>query len=242
VRVPIREENRMRYARCCFTVTVLASVLLNAPAAAAQQRALAFGDVPFGSSPATVLQAMKALQLEAVAPSTTDSQFPFDQRFQGELKEQGALVTAIYDQAGRLEKMLVTFLTADEDCVPFYRKLKTELQEKYGKPVADVERWEFPYEKGGHLGQEHIAIRVGKGLLAAAWDSKDSGSSEGGVAITTVDNLVVRLAYESSRWVAESTRRKKILDDVSEPTSSISTPPLLIWDGAPRNASVVIRD
>jgi hypothetical protein len=214
----------MRSAGLVLGLVTFAGTLLLAGSAGAEGRARAFADVPFGAGPATVLQAMKALNLEPFVTATLDQQFPLDQRFEGRLKGQDTLVTAVYDATGHLEKMLISFLTADEDCVSFYRTLKKEMLQKYGAPVTDIERWEFPYDKGGHVGQEHIAIRVGKGLLAAVWNDPDAGSTEGGIALTTSDNVIVELAYESSKWNTEAARRKKILDTLSEPTSSIASP------------------
>ena len=214
----------MRYARVVFGLVMFAGILLRSGPAGAQERARAFGEVPFGAGPGAVREAMKALRLEPFVAPTVDEMFPLDQRFEGRLKGQDVVVSAIYDGAGRLEKMVVAFLTADEDCVSFYRTLKKELQQKYGAPVTDLERWEFPYDKGGHVGQEHIAIRVGKGLLAAVWNDSDAGSTEGGIALATADNVIVELAYESSKWAAEAARRKKLLDDTSEPSSAISNP------------------
>jgi hypothetical protein len=214
----------MRYATLVVGLVMFAGTLLRAGPAGAQERARAFADVPFDAGPATVLEAMKALQLTPFVASTADQPFPLDQQFEGRLKGQDALVTAVYDATGHLEKMLISFLTPDEDCVSFYRTLKKELQQKYGAPVTDLERWEFPYDKGGHVGQEHFAIRVGKGLLAAVWNDPDAGSTEGGVALSTTDNVIVQLAYESSKWAAEAARRRKILDELSEPSSAISTP------------------
>ena len=153
---------------------------------------------------------MKELKLVSLAKSP-DSQFPLDQRFEGELKGNPVLLSALYDAHGQLEKIQIAFLTPDEDCVPLYRTLKKELQQESGKPIVDLERWDFPYNNGGHIGQEHFAIRIGRGLLATAWERHDAGTMDGGVALTTSENVIVRLAYESSKWAAESERRKKIL-------------------------------
>ena len=165
---------------------------------------------------------MKEQHLQSLVTSAVDDQLPLDQRFEGRLKGQDVLVTASYDDAGRLEKMRISFLTADEDCVSFYRSLKKELQQRYGAPVTDIEQWEFPYNNGGHVGQEHFAIHVGKGLLATVWNDPDAGSTEGGIVITTADAVIVELAYESSKWATEAARRRKLLDEVADPTTAIS--------------------
>jgi hypothetical protein len=227
----------MRYARLVVALVLFAGTLADPAHPVAAERGVAFGDVPFGAGPDAVVTAMKALQFEPLARDEADDLFPLDQRFAGRVKGQDALVTAYYDPSGHLEKMLISFLTADEDCVPFYRTMKKELFEKYGKPMLDAEQWEFPYDKGGHVGQEHIALRVGKGLLASVWERDDSGSTEGGVTLRTADNVIVRLAYESSRWRGELTRRQKLVEDEPEP-SSTSSAFTAAPDNRPRNASL----
>lgn len=206
----------MRYGKSLLMLVLLAGGLFHATVATAQERAESFANLRFGATPAMVLEAMKGLKLVAV-DRAPDSQFPLDQRFEGEMKGSPVLVSALYDPNGQLEKVQVAFLTADEDCVALYRTLKKELQEQYGKPIVDLERWDFPYNNGGHVGQEHFAIRIGKGLLATAWERHDAGTMDGGVALTTSENVIVRLAYESSKWGVESERRKKILSSVNTP-------------------------
>ena len=213
----------MREVKGAVTSICFAAMLLAAATASAQPRARVLGDVSFGASPDAVRAAMKALTLEPVAEPAPDDPLLLDHRFKGQLKGQPVLVSASFDPAGSLEKMLVSFLTADEDCVAFYRTLKTELQQKYGAPVTEIERWDFPYQKGGHVGQEHVAIRVGKGQLATVWNDADAGSTEGGVVITTADDVIVQLAYESSRWAAEAARRRKLLEEAPEPASGTTS-------------------
>jgi hypothetical protein len=212
----------MRYGKCFAAIVVLASCLVHAALAAAQERAVSFANVRFGADPATVQRAMDGMKLSLRA-RTADQSFPFDQRFEGELKGSPVLVSALYDAQGRLEKVLVSFLTPDEECVSLYRALKQELRQQFGAPVVDVERWDYPYNNGGHVGQEHFAIRIGRGRLATAWDRTDAGSTDGGVSLMTTEDVIVRLAYESSRWAAESERRKQILSSESEGISGDST-------------------
>jgi|SRR5688500_18691604 len=205
----------MRHGKSLPTLALLLSGLLHAAVVTAQDRAVSFANLRYGARPGTVAEALKGLKLTPVA-AAPDQQFPLDQRFEGELKGKPVLVSALFDPDGQLEKVIVSFLTADEDCVPLYGILKQDLREQYGMPIVDVERWDYPYDKGGHVGQEHFAIRIGRGLLATAWDSDDAGSKDGGVSLMTTENVIVRLAYESSRWAAESERRKKILSSQHE--------------------------
>ena len=106
--------------------------------------------------------------------------------------------------------------------MPTFRTLKTELLQEYGKPIVDVERWDYPYNKGGHVGHEHFALRIGRGVLATAWDRMDAGTTDGGVSLTTSETMIVRLAYESSRWTAESERRQRILTAATQASSDES--------------------
>jgi hypothetical protein len=209
----------MRYGKSLVAIGILVAGLLQPGAAAAQERAVSFANVPFGAGPAAVVEAMKGLKL-ALTDSAADPLFPWDQRFEGELKGAPVLVSALYDPKGQLEKVMIAFVTPDEECVPLYRALRQELKQQFGAPGVDVERWDYPYSNGGHVGQEHFAIRVGRGLLATAWDREDAGSTDGGVSLMTTANVIVRLAYESSRWAAESDRRKKILN-AGNPTPSV---------------------
>ena len=224
----------MRYDRWLFAFGMMVGGLGHVPAASAEERAVSFANLRFGTRPAVVLATMKRLKLTTLA-GTPDPQFPFDQQFEGELKGKRVLLSALYDPDARLEKIMVAYLTRDEECVPLYRVLKQELNQKYGTPFVDVERWEYPYDKGGHVGQEHFALRVGRGLLAAVWDNDDAGSRNGGVTLMTGETVVVRLAFESSRWAAESERRKKLRDVANSESQNGSS------DGVTRQASEPTR-
>lgn len=201
----------MRYGKCLSSFVVLAGCLFQPGVAGAQQRAVSFASLRFGSNPAAVLETMKGLKLE-LRPVTADQTFPLDQRFEGELKGSRVLVSALYNPGGHLEKLLVSFLTPDEECVAVYRTLRQELRQQYGAPVVDVERWDYPYNNGGHVGLEHDALRLGRGVLASAWDREDAGTREAAVSLMTDDGVIIQLAYESSRWAVESERRKRILE------------------------------
>jgi hypothetical protein len=213
----------MRNARFVIALVAATTTLAGYGRASAQERARAFADVPFGSGPSVVLEAMVTLGLEPFAAPPDDHSI-VDQRFEGRRNGQHVLVTASYDAAVRLEKMVVSFLTPDEECVTLYRALKTELRLKYGAPATDFEQWDFPYDKGGHVGHEHDAIRIGKGMLAAVWEDADAGSTDGGIVLTTEESVVVRLAYESSKWKSEAARRSRILGPPPEPESVTATP------------------
>ena len=138
------------------------------------------------------------------------------------LKGRDVLFTASYDNAGRLEKMRISFLTADEDCVWSYRSLKKELQQKFRR-ASDGRR------AMGVSVQQRRPCRPGalrdprrQGIVATVWKNPDAGSTEGGIVITTADDVIVKLASKSSKWATEAARQRKLLDEVADPTTAIS--------------------
>jgi hypothetical protein len=185
---------------------------LSAASVHAQDRATAFGNVRFGETPSHVAQAMAA---EGMAPYTkikADERFPLDQTFLGTVRGEQAVVMTLFNEQGALEKMIVSVLTEEKDCLKFYGQFKDELIEKYGTTTLDLQRYDYPFSDGEHVGHEQTAIRFGKGHLAATWKREDGGDYSGGVALSVEDNLTVRLTYESGKWSAESDRRKRLLN------------------------------
>jgi len=198
-------------------VVVISALLLSLATAAAvhaQDRGTALGGLEFGSNPAKVATTLGDLGLE-ISTKPQDKRFPFDQRFEGKLNGRTVVVRTWFDPAASLEKMSVVFLTADKDCLEFYRRFKQYLISQHGQTRVDVEHWKEPYNDGYHVGHEEAAIRSDKAFIAASWDTLDAGSQEGGIALSVSSNLTVSLSYESSRWGSESDRRKKILTGVS---------------------------
>jgi hypothetical protein len=185
---------------------------LSAASVNAQSRATAFGNVRFGETPARVAEAMAAIGLEPYTKIKADERFPLDQTFQGTLLGEQTVVMTLFDANGAFEKMIVSFLTEEKDCLEFYGQFKDELIEKYGTTTVDVQRYDYPFNDGDHVGHEQTAIRFGKGHLAATWMREDAGDHTGGIALSVEDNLTVRLTYESGKWSAESDRRKRLLN------------------------------
>jgi hypothetical protein len=189
------------------TATVL---LLFASSAFAQDRGTALGGVPFGASPSAVTSAMAGLGLTRAALKDDGGAFPADQTFAGMIDGRQVLVVAMYDAAEALEKMLITFITTDADCLPFYRDFKVALTREYGETHADVEQWKAPFDDGRHVGHEAAAIRSGRGFIGATW-SRDDLDGTAGMSLSVADNLTVSLVYESSKWTREVDRRRKLL-------------------------------
>src|SRR5262245_20739682 len=137
----------------------IAIALFVCASASAQDRASVFGNVRFGESPERVAKAMSDAGLAPYLPAKIDMRFPLDQTFTGMLLGEKASVLSLYSDSRGLEKMIVTFLTDDEDALPFYRQFKGQLTDRFGATAADIERYDFPYDDGNHVGRERSEER-----------------------------------------------------------------------------------
>ncbi|HKB12540.1 MAG TPA: hypothetical protein VKD69_17885 [Vicinamibacterales bacterium] len=191
-------------------VWMVAAVVMTASLASAQERGTTLGGVPFGTHPADVAAAMSRLGLSAAELPDARTAFPLDQTFAGRIDGRHVLVVAMYDSSEALEKLLVSFITTDTECLRFYRDFKLALTEEFGDTHADVEDWKPPYDGGRHVGREEVAIRHGKGFVGATWD-RDDLDGMAGMSLSVGANLTVTLAYESSKWAQELDRRRKVL-------------------------------
>jgi hypothetical protein len=191
-------------------VSMATVMLLMTASAYAQDRGTALGGVPFGAAPSAVASAMEGLGLTRAALTDEGGAFPVDQTFAGKIDGRQVLVIAMYDGTDALEKMLITFITSDADCLPFYRDFKVALMREYGDTHADVEQWKAPFDAGKHIGHEAAAIRSGRGFVGATW-SRDDLDGAAGMSLSVAGNLTVTLAYESSKWAGEVDRRRKLL-------------------------------
>src|SRR5262245_15942893 len=185
-------------------------VLALCASAHAEERATAFANVRFGDGPAAVADAMAAVGLMPYGRAKIDERFALDQTFLGSVLGEKALVMTLFSESGGLEKMIVSFVTDDTSCLAFYRAFKRELKERYGSTSVDVEQYDEPYQDGGHLGYEQIAIKNGKGHVNAMWERQDAGVDGSRISLSVEENLTVYLTYESSAWSAESERRKTL--------------------------------
>ncbi|HJZ73854.1 MAG TPA: hypothetical protein VKE51_19080 [Vicinamibacterales bacterium] len=195
-------------------VTMMAALLLMASSTFAQERSTALGGVPFGTSPSDVAAAMARLGLTPLALKAGPTAFPLDQTFTGTIDGRQVLVVTMYDERQALEKMQVSFITSDNECLPFYRDFKNALMEEFGDTHADVEDWKSPYDGGRHVGREVTAIRSGKGFVGATWD-RDDIDGTAGMSLSVAGNMTVTLAYESARWAQELDRRRKVLQSAA---------------------------
>jgi hypothetical protein len=187
---------------------VIAIMLAVCASAHAEERATAFGNVRFGDSPVTVADAMAAVGLMPYGRAKVDERFALDQTFLGDVLGEKALVMTLFSERGGLEKMIVSFVTDDKTCLSFYRAFKRELKQRYGSTSSDVEQYDEPYQDGGHVGYEQIAIKNGKGHINALWERQDGGMDGSRISLSVEENLTVYLTYESSAWSAESDRRR----------------------------------
>src|SRR5262245_42458286 len=153
---------------------------------------------------------MAAVGLTPYGKAKADERFALDQTFLGNVLGEKALVMTLFSNRGGLEKMIVSFVTDDQSCLPFYRAFKRELKEQYGSTSLEVEQYDEPYHDGGHVGYEQIAIKNGKGHVNATWERPDAGVNGSRISLSVEENLTVYLTYESSAWSAESDRRKML--------------------------------
>jgi len=186
---------------------VIGILLFVCASASAQDRATAFGNVRFGETPVAVANAMNAVGLTPYQKAKVDLRFALDQTFHGMVLGQQALVMALFNERGGLEKLIVSFVTDDDNCLPFYQRFKGDLKEHYGATAAEMERYDFPYHDGNHIGSEVTAIRTGKSHINATWEREDAGVNGGRISLSVENNLTVYLTFESATWAAEAGRR-----------------------------------
>ncbi len=122
--------------------------------------------------------------------------------FSGRMNAHPALVVAIFRLDG-LAKILVSVPTEDDTALATYRELRRELGGAYGAPEIDVERYEYPFADGKHVGFEAAALRVGKATIGAQW--RTNGEALG---LKITDRLIVSAHYESPAWQLEVARRR----------------------------------
>ena len=168
--------------------------------AASGNNDIAFADIPWGSSAATV----KAKMLER-GFAFEDMDSAGDLKFTGLVGGEPATIYALRTSDDRLVKWSIAVRPGDSRTITYYRELKRALGSLYGTPLADIESWTFPYQNGGHVGHEEDAIRVGKGTLRAGWTT---GGNLPGVVILVTDRLVVQAQYEGPGWNEEVARRR----------------------------------
>ena len=161
---------------------------------------VAFADVPWGSTAATIKAHMAERGFTFVQMDQDG-----DLQFNGTIDGLRAGVVAIRTKDDKLVKWMVVIVPPDTGAVEYYRRLKVQLTQQYGDARIDREEWAFPYAGGEHVGHEEVAIRVGKGLLKSAWATNRALPA---VVVEVTDRLVVTAAYEGPGWNEEADRRR----------------------------------
>ena len=91
-----------------------------------------------------------------------------------------------------------------------FEQMKRVLTEKYGVPVVDVERFDFPYYAAD--GYEEQAMALGKAHYFAGWATNLGQASER-LQLTIEKELLVGVVYESPEWDSERKRRLATADN-----------------------------
>lgn len=179
-----------------------AGALAVAPPIHAQSRSVPmFGEVPWGSSPAEVKQA-----LTAKGYAFTEQNKLGDQTFTGKYQTTNTLVLTLYDSTKHLVKIGVVFVS--EDPFPIYRDMLAVLTEKYGVPDDSAYRFVEPYYYGD--GFEKQAAQLGKTHIFALWNWPGVARSEpGGLTLSISERGLVTVQYESPAWAGEWKRRQR---------------------------------
>jgi hypothetical protein len=180
-------------AACALCLVALTST---ATAAAA----ISFADIPWGSDGATVTSLLAERGFKFVQVDQDG-----DLQFNGTIDGERAGLIALRTKDDKLVKWIITIVPGERRTLDYYRRLKRDLSERYGKAVIDREAWSFPYADGEHVGHEEIAIRAGKGVIHAAWSTERALPA---VVIEVTDRLLVTAAYEGPGWNEELGRRR----------------------------------
>ena len=181
---------------------IAACALVLVASTGAAQTEIAFADVAWGSPAATIKARMAERGFRFVQIDEDG-----DLQFNGTIDGQRAGVVAIRTSDDKLVKWMVVIVPPDTRALEYYRRLKRDLTERYGDARIDREEWAFPYAGGEHVGQEEIAIRVGKGLLQAAWATNRALPA---VVVEVTDRLAVTAQYEGPGWNEEADRRRLV--------------------------------
>jgi hypothetical protein len=163
---------------------------------------ISFADIPWGSDGATVKSRLLERGFKFVQVDQDG-----DLQFNGTIEGERAGLLAIRTKDDKLVKWIITIVPPQNRSLDYYRRLKHDLTERYGQAAVDREDWAFPYANGEHVGQEEIALRVGKGVLQAAWSTQRALPA---VVIEITDRLFVTAAYEGPGWHEELDRRKVV--------------------------------
>lgn len=183
-----------------FKILMTACAFVLAASSSRAGTEIAFADVPWGSSAATITARMLERGFKLVRIDQDG-----DLQFNGTIDGEPAGVVAIRTSDDKLVKWMVVMAPPDTRALEYYRRLKRELTQRYGDARIDREDWEYPYAGGEHVGHEEVAIRVGKGVLRSAWATNKALPA---VVVEVTDRLIVTAAYEGPGWNEEADRRR----------------------------------
>jgi hypothetical protein len=153
-----------------------------------------YNGIAWGSDRATVDKKLADVGLIFDKEDRSVSEHVVQVLYKGQIAGEEAAAVASFDQGGKVHKIGVTFLTADEDCIPKFESVKAILVNKYGRPDVDIEHYDSPYEKGD--GHQRTAIKLGLCTIAALWEN-DAKTS---IGLTVNKDLTVSVAYEGPGW------------------------------------------
>ena len=123
--------------------------------------------------------------------------------FLGQLNDRPAIVIALFGEQG-LTKVLVSLPTEEHSTMDVYREMRKVLGGEYGSPALEVERYAYPFANGQHKGYEMTALRTGKAVIGAKWQTNGENL---GIKIT--EALIVAAHYESPAWAVDAGRRRQ---------------------------------
>ena len=172
---------------------VLAVLVATAGLAYGKDKPL-FGDIPWGSSPTNVVAGMKKVGLFFEPQAVDDGTLLFSGTMVGENTKSVAWFTT--DK--KLLKIVVVLITADDDVIFAFRKMKATLVGKYGAPDFGGELFIPPYFNGD--GYETQALRLGKAQFFYAWGDA--------LSLSVTETLTVSVTYESPEWSVELRRKR----------------------------------
>ena len=179
------------------------AVVIGVPLGAQESREVPrFADVNWGSS-----RSQTKAQVVAKGYTFAKQDDDGDLQITGNYLGTPLRIVALFTPDNKLAKVFVHWLTPDDDCLAFYRRMKEALSNKYGDTSYDVRRFDSPYYEDD--GYEEQAVRVGKGHIFATWSWPTQPDNQAaGLMISVEKNLTVELTYEPPEWEAESQRRQ----------------------------------
>jgi hypothetical protein len=127
-----------------------------------------------------------------------------DLRFDGEILSEKVTILA-YMSEGKLVRVVLRVNPHSDDLRATYKRFKTSLIERYGKPVRDDEFYNRPYYKGD--GYEESAIRLGKGALITEWKKHSDGTK---LSMFAFRSDSIQIGYDTPAGAAEEKKRSSV--------------------------------